>query len=210
VNPNPKGMPPIMIGDSTVLLPIPNLNAVGCSVNARGCRGFKEAIEVAAKLRRKGKLPHLVLVNDYGNSGVNPDLISEALRVLGKKRVLGLVTEYNADTGRPPAPTRASSSRPGSSSRTGFCCSTGSSTAGCTTRPSRSRAPGSCPISSTQTFTGADAYANFLAQVLPGGPPKAAAASADSDGGTTWWPFALAGVAPILGALFLVRRCVKS
>jgi len=59
-------------------------------------------------------------------------------------------------------------------------------------------------------FTGADAYANFLAQVLPGGPPKAAAASADSDGGITWWPFALAGVTPILGALFLVRRCVKS
>jgi hypothetical protein len=104
VNPNPKGSPPIMIGDSTVLLPIPNLNAVGYSVNARGCRGFKEAIRVAAKLRKQGKLPHLVLVNDYGNGGVNPDLIAEALDVLGKKRVLGLVTEYNADTGHPPAP----------------------------------------------------------------------------------------------------------
>jgi hypothetical protein len=104
VNPNPKGRPPIMIGDSTVLLPVPNLTAVGYSVNARGCRGFKEAIHVAAKLRAKGRLPHLVLINDYGNGGVNPDLIAEALAVLGKKRVLGLVTEYNADTGHPPAP----------------------------------------------------------------------------------------------------------
>jgi hypothetical protein len=104
VNPNPKGEPPIIIGDSTVLLPVSNLNAVGYSVNARGCRGFKEAIQVAAKLRRKGKLPHLILMNDYGNGGLNPTLVAEALAVLGKKRVLGLVTEYNADTGRPPAP----------------------------------------------------------------------------------------------------------
>jgi hypothetical protein len=104
VNPNPNGRPPIIIGDSTVLLPIPNLNAVGYSVNARGCRGFKEAVEVAAKLRKKHELPHLVLMNDYGNGGVNPNLVTEALDVLGRKRVLGLVTEYNADTGHPPAP----------------------------------------------------------------------------------------------------------
>ena len=103
-NPNPKGRPPIVIGDSTVLLPIPNLNAVGYSVNARGCRGFKEATHVAAKLRKKKRLPHLVLMNDYGNGGINPDRISEALDALGRSRVLGLVTEYNADTGHPPAP----------------------------------------------------------------------------------------------------------
>jgi hypothetical protein len=104
VNPNPKGLPPLAIGDSTMLLPIPNLTAVGYSVNARGCRGFKEAIEVAAKLKRKGRLPHLVLINSYGNGGVNPDLIKEALATLGPKRVLGLITAYNADTGHPPAP----------------------------------------------------------------------------------------------------------
>ena len=104
INPNPGGLPPIEIGDSTVILPIPNLNAVGYSVNARGCRGFKDAIDVAARLRQRHRLPHLVLFNDYGNGGVNPDLIQEALHVLGRSRVLGLVTEYDADTGRPPAP----------------------------------------------------------------------------------------------------------
>jgi hypothetical protein len=104
VNPNPKGLPPVAIGDSTMILPIPNLDTVGYSVNARGCRGFRESINIASRLKRKHKLPHLVLINAYGNGGVNPGLITEALKVLGKKRVLGLITAYNADTGKPPAP----------------------------------------------------------------------------------------------------------
>lgn len=104
INPNPKGLAPVAIGDSTMILPIPNLNAVGYSVNARGCRGFKEAVNIARKLKAKHRLPHLVLINAYGNGGVNPRLIAEGLDVLGKKRVLGLITSYNADTGEPPAP----------------------------------------------------------------------------------------------------------
>ncbi len=104
VDPNPSGRAPLTIGDSTMILPIPNLNAVGFSVNARGCRGFKESANIAARQKRKHQLPHLVLINAYGNGGVNPGLISRALRVLGRKRVLGLVTAYNADTGHPPAP----------------------------------------------------------------------------------------------------------
>jgi hypothetical protein len=104
VNPNPRGRPPIAIGDSTMILPIPNLDQVGYSVNARGCRGFLESISVAEKLKRKHRLPHLVLIAAYSNGGVNPDLIQSALDALGRSRVLVLVTEYNADTGHPPAP----------------------------------------------------------------------------------------------------------
>jgi hypothetical protein len=104
VNPSPGDRPPLVIGDSTVNLPIPNLTAVGYSVNARGCRGFKEATRVAAQIRTKHRLPHLVLMNDYGNGGVTLDLIESALRAIGNSRVLGLVTEYDADTGHPPAP----------------------------------------------------------------------------------------------------------
>ena len=103
-DPNTKGRAPVAIGDSTMILPIPNLDAVGYSVNARGCRGFKESINIAARLKAKHRLPHLVLINAYGNGGVNPGLISQALDVIGRKRVLGLVTAYNADTGEPPAP----------------------------------------------------------------------------------------------------------
>jgi hypothetical protein len=104
IDPNRKGRAPVTIGDSTMILPIPNLDAVGYSVNARGCRGFREAINIARKLKAKHHLPHLVLINAYGNGGVNPTLISEALDVLGRRRVLGLITSYNADTGKPPAP----------------------------------------------------------------------------------------------------------
>jgi hypothetical protein len=104
IDPNPRGRAPLAIGDSTMILPIPNLNAMGYSVNARGCRGFREGINTAAKLKAKHHLPHLVLINAYGNGGVNLGLVAEALDVLGKKRVLGLITAYNADTGEPPAP----------------------------------------------------------------------------------------------------------
>src|SRR5262245_66471370 len=88
IDPNPKGRAPVAIGDSTMILPIPNLGSVGFSVNARGCRGFKESINIARRMKAKGRLPHLVMINAYGNGGVNPGLISEALGVLGKKRVL--------------------------------------------------------------------------------------------------------------------------
>jgi hypothetical protein len=99
----PKAKAPVAIGDSTMILPIPNLDAAGFSVNARGCRGFKEATNIAARLKAKHRLPHLVLINAYGNGGVNRGLISRALDVIGKKRVLGLITAYDADTGAPPA-----------------------------------------------------------------------------------------------------------
>ncbi len=103
-NPPGKRRPPILLGDSTALLPIPNLADAGISVNARGCRGFREAVNIARKLKAKHHLAHLVFINAYGNGGVNPTLIRDALDVLGRSRVLGLVTEYNADTGHPPAP----------------------------------------------------------------------------------------------------------
>src|SRR5436190_18345410 len=74
VNPNPGGRPPLALGDSTMLLPIPNLTAVGYTVNARGCRGFREAINIAARIKGKHKLTHLVVTNTYGNGGVNPTL----------------------------------------------------------------------------------------------------------------------------------------
>src|SRR5258707_11076849 len=56
VNPSPGDRPPLVIGDSTVLLPIPNLTAGGYSANARGCRGFAEAVRVASPLPRKHRL----------------------------------------------------------------------------------------------------------------------------------------------------------
>jgi hypothetical protein len=104
VNPNPKGEPPLVIGDSTVNLPIPNLSQAGFDVNARGCRGILEAINVADKLRRKGRLPHLVVVNGYANGGIKQKQVDELIAAVGKGRVVVLLTEYNADTGKAAAP----------------------------------------------------------------------------------------------------------
>src|SRR5262245_66483014 len=50
IDPNPKGRAPVAIGDSTMILPIPNLGSVGFSVNARGCRGFKESDRKSTRL----------------------------------------------------------------------------------------------------------------------------------------------------------------
>ncbi len=167
VNPNPKGLPPVAIGDSTMILPIPNLDAVGYSVNARGCRGFRESINIAARLKRKHKLPHLVMINAYGNGGVNPRLITEALKVLGKKRVLGLITAYNADTGKPPAPDtdilfKSARQYP----RRIFVLDWVAYS-----RPHHTAEPKAgawfLPDLFHPNFTGADAFAQFLAQALP-------------------------------------------
>lgn len=163
----PRGKAPIAIGDSTMILPIPNLNAVGYSVNARGCRGFKEATNIAARLKAKHRLPHLVLINSYGNGGVNPGLISRALDVLGKKRVLGLITAYNADTGAPPAPDtdilfRAAKQHPHQIFVLDWVKYSLSHHAA-------EPAPGAwfLPDLFHPDYTGAQAYADFLAQALP-------------------------------------------
>src|SRR6266540_3008434 len=59
------GPPPIAIGDSTMLFPIPDLNKAGFDVNAKGCRGFKQAVWVARDMRNRDVLPKLILINSY-------------------------------------------------------------------------------------------------------------------------------------------------
>jgi MYXO-CTERM domain-containing protein len=204
------GPPPIAIGDSTMLLPIPDLTRVGFDVNAKGCRGFKQAVWVARDMRNRGVLPKLILINSYGNGGVNDDLIKFALKVIGPKRQLVLVTAYDADTGEPPAP------------------DTDVLVAAAKDHPKQIRlldwvkyslphhkvepAPGAwfLPDLFHPNFTGAHAYGSFLAQVLPGGAPSAESKGSDDGEGTPWWPFALGAAAIALGALFLLRRRVKS
>lgn len=203
------GPPPIAIGDSTMLLPIPDLTRVGFDVNAKGCRGFKQSVWIARDMRNRGDLPRIVLTNAYGNGGVNDDLINFALKVLGPERTLVLVTAYDADTGEPPAPdtdvlVQAAEDHP---DRIKLLDWVRYSLPHHKVEP----APGAwfLPDLFHPNFIGADAYANFLAQVLPGGPPTATKTSSE-DGGTPWWPFVVGGAALILAALFLLRRRVKS
>jgi hypothetical protein len=209
-NPLGSGPPPIAIGDSTMLLPIPDLTRVGFDVNALGCRGFKQSVWVARDLRNRGELPSLVVFNAYGNGGVDDDLIKFALKVLGPKRTLVLVTAYDADTGHPPAPdtnviVNAARQHPGQIKLLDWVKYS-------LPHHRVEPAPGAwfLPDLFHPNFTGAHAYGNFLARVLPGGPP-AVASGESSGGGTPWWPFAVGGAVLLAGlALFLARGRVGS
>jgi hypothetical protein len=211
-NPYGTGPPPIAIGDSTMLLPIPDLTRVGFDVNGLGCRGFKQAVWVARDMRNRGVLPKLVLINSYGNGGVNDDLIKFALKVIGPSRTLVLVTAYDADTGHPPAPdtdvlVRAAKEHPDQIKLLDWVKY---SLPHHRTDP----APGAwfLPDLFHPNFPGAHAYGRFLAQVVPGGVAAAEPKSSEGgDGGVPWWPFALGGVV-LIGALALLlrRRRVQS
>ena len=167
VNPNPKGKPPLVIGDSTVNLPVPNLNQAGFDVNARGCRGILEAIDLAAKLRRKGRLPHLVLMNGYANGGIGQKQVDQLIAAIGKGRVVVLVSEYNANTGKGAAPDTRElfAARKRYKHRIAVLDWVHFSRAHHFAEP----APDAwfLPDLFHPNFTGAEAYAQFLARALP-------------------------------------------
>lgn len=85
-------LPPLAVGDSTLLLSQPGLAAAGFTVNAHGCREFPEALALLAGLRGQGALPHMVVVFLGANGSVTPADIQAALGVLGSGRLLVLVT----------------------------------------------------------------------------------------------------------------------
>jgi hypothetical protein len=203
------GPPPIAIGDSTMLFPIPDLNKVGFDVNAEGCRGFKQAVWVARGMRNRGVLPRLILINSYGNGGVNNDLIKFALKVIGPKRTLVLVTAYDADTGHPPAPdtdviVQAARDHPDQIKLLDWVRYS-------LPHHKVDPAPGAwfLPDLFHPNIAGSHAYADFLSQVLPPRPEDEKGSS--SGNGTPWWPFA-AGAAILLAiaALFLWRWRVQT
>jgi MYXO-CTERM domain-containing protein len=202
------GPPPIAIGDSTMLFPIPDLNKAGFDVNAKGCRGFKQAVWVARDMRNRGVLPKLILINSYGNGGVNDDLIKFALKVIGPNRTLVLVTAYDADTGHPPAPytdviKKAGRDHPDQVKVLDWVAYS-------LPHHKTDPAPGAwfLPDYFHPNIAGSAAYAHFLSQVLPKRPGSE---TSSDDGGIPWWPFAVGGALLIVGlALFIRRRRVPS
>ena len=97
--------------------------------------------------------------------------------MIGPKRTLVLVTAYDADTGHPPAPdtdvlVKAAKDHPDQIKLLDWVKY-------CLPHHKAEPAPGAwfLPDLFHPNFTGAHAYANFLAQVLPGGPPQAASTS---------------------------------
>lgn len=93
------GRAPIVIGDSPMLLALPDLAAEGYRANARGCRQFAEGLALIRALRRKDRLPRLVVIALGSNGSVTRGNIHEALDIVGRKRILGLVTPRESGGG---------------------------------------------------------------------------------------------------------------
>ncbi|HEY5197232.1 MAG TPA: hypothetical protein VIJ51_09420, partial [Solirubrobacteraceae bacterium] len=92
-------LPPLAIGDSTMIFALPSLAAEGYDANARGCRQFPEAIALLSSLRHAHTLPHLVVIALGANGSVTDPYVREALAVLGHARQLVLVTPREAGGG---------------------------------------------------------------------------------------------------------------
>jgi hypothetical protein len=85
-----EGRPPLAVGDSIMLGAVGQLRGSGFEVDVRGCRQFSEGL---ALLRaRSSSLPNVVVVALGTNWTVTLNQIRAGLRIVGPRRVLGLVT----------------------------------------------------------------------------------------------------------------------
>lgn len=87
-----RGRAPLAIGDSPMLLAMPNLAAVGYRANARGCRQFPEGLDVLHQYKKKGHLSPLVVIALGSNGVITKSNLHRAMDIVGRKRTLGLVT----------------------------------------------------------------------------------------------------------------------
>jgi lysophospholipase L1-like esterase len=90
---HPRGqLPPLAIGDSTMLLSMPGLASRGYAVSAQGCRQFFQALALMGELKARGALPHMVVIALGANGAVTHDDIGVALGLLCCTGKLVLVT----------------------------------------------------------------------------------------------------------------------
>src|SRR3954447_19692613 len=87
-----NGRPPLLIGDSTAIFATPILGRLGIEADAHGCRFFGQGVQMLRARRRDHSLPHVVALALGANGPVSRGQISAALRVMGRDRVLALVT----------------------------------------------------------------------------------------------------------------------
>ncbi len=86
------GRAPLVIGDSVLLGAVDHAAGAGYRVNARGCRQMSEGLDVMRALRRARRLPPFAVVFLGANLSIGPAEVAEALRIVGPRRSLGLVT----------------------------------------------------------------------------------------------------------------------
>ena len=107
-----KGPEPLAIGDSVMLLAVKALARAGFDVNAQGCRQWSRGHAILRRRKRPGKLPRLVVMALGTNWSITRAEIGRTRRMLGRKRVLAIVTPrdpgaYKTDARRIRAAARA-------------------------------------------------------------------------------------------------------
>ena len=102
-------LPPMAIGDSTMLLSLPGLSAEGFTADAHGCRNIGQALGILGTLRARRALPHMIAIALGSNGGLGTGDIEQALRLICCGRLLVLVTprELGGGSGAPAAIERA-------------------------------------------------------------------------------------------------------
>jgi hypothetical protein len=89
------GHPPLIIGDSTMIFAAPFLGGLGFEADAHGCRQFSAGVAMLAARRRAGTLPRIAILALGANGAIPASGIRAALRTIGRRRILGLVTPRN-------------------------------------------------------------------------------------------------------------------
>ncbi len=107
-----KGPEPFAIGDSVMLLAVKQLARAGFNVNAQGCRQWSRGHAMLRRKKRRGRLPRLVVMALGTNWRITRAEIGRTRRLLGRKRVLAIVTPrepggYTSDAKRIRAAARA-------------------------------------------------------------------------------------------------------
>ena len=87
---------PLVIGDSTMIFAAPVLGHLGLEADAHGCRQFGQGVGILAARRHAHTLPPISVLALGANGSIGGQQIGAALRVIGPRRVLGLVTPRNS------------------------------------------------------------------------------------------------------------------
>jgi hypothetical protein len=96
--PGRAGRAPLVIGDSTSILAAPLLGRLGLEADARGCRQFGQGVQMLAARRRARTLPHVVVLALGANGAIGDGQVAAVLRIIGRHRVLALVTAKRSAT----------------------------------------------------------------------------------------------------------------
>lgn len=89
------GPPPLVIGDSVLYDVVPSLTRIGFQADAMVCRQMTQGIELLQQRAAAHLLPHLVVLELGTNGSVTAAEIAQVLSILGRNRILVMITPHN-------------------------------------------------------------------------------------------------------------------